>query len=504
MSHRIFRALPALALLALAACASLPAGDLAPANSPPPDLQPLLQPAGAATASAETRAPAGMLTRERALRQALAGSPRLQAEYARHGLAAAERLQAGLPANPGFGFGRLSSNVSGPQINRVLGLPLADWLLQPARKRLAEGEYQAARRDIAEAIIGTVRDVEAAWFEAVAAGQVAELRKTTAEASDATAELAKRFFDAGNISELQLRQEQAAASEARIAHARARAVAVKARTTLLALVGLAADDPGAWLPGRLPLPVANEDALPDLQALAATHRLDLHAARTQVQTLEAAAKSQRRWRGLLDAGVELEHESEGDGSRKRGAALAIELPLFDQGQGRVAIMAARLQSARAELSRRELGSAHSLRTLVSEVAAAREVVAIHREALLPQREAIVARQQERQNFMLIGVFELIAARRHEFDAYQSYLEAIRDYWLARTELARAIGTRLPSDGSVVETAEPVLDWLRPRTPSGPEGMQHSPPKKPGNPAATPESRQPDPDHSRHHHQGGQP
>ena len=47
--------------------------------------------------------------------------------------------------------------------------------------------------------------------------------------------------------------------------------------------------------------------------------------------------------------------------------------------------------------------------------------------------------------MIIGVFGLIQAKRQEYDAYQSYLEAIRDYWLARTDLMRAVGDRLPSE-----------------------------------------------------------
>jgi len=48
------------------------------------------------------------------------------------------------------------------------------------------------------------------------------------------------------------------------------------------------------------------------------------------------------------------------------------------------------------------------------------------------------------------VFELIQAKRQEYDAYQSYLEAIRDYWLARTDLMRAVGARLPSESTATE------------------------------------------------------
>ena len=67
---------------------------------------------------------------------------------------------------------------------------------------------------------------------------------------------------------------------------------------------------------------------------------------------------------------------------------------------------------------------------------------------------MVARQTERLNYMLIGAFELLLARQQEYDAYQGYIDSVRDYWQARVALARAIGTRLPSDA---QPPQPVLD-----------------------------------------------
>jgi outer membrane protein, heavy metal efflux system len=52
--------------------------------------------------------------------------------------------------------------------------------------------------------------------------------------------------------------------------------------------------------------------------------------------------------------------------------------------------------------------------------------------------------QERGNAMLEGPFELIRARQREYDVDQAYLEAVRDYWLARVELSRQVGAQLPA------------------------------------------------------------
>ncbi len=64
------------------------------------------------------------------------------------------------------------------------------------------------------------------------------------------------------------------------------------------------------------------------------------------------------------------------------------------------------------------------------------------------------------------MFELIQAKRQEYDAYQSYLEAIRDYWLARTDLLRAVGARLPSESMAAPGSPMNLRDTPVRNPGG--------------------------------------
>jgi hypothetical protein len=46
--------------------------------------------------------------------------------------------------------------------------------------------------------------------------------------------------------------------------------------------------------------------------------------------------------------------------------------------------------------------------------------------------------------MLTGAFDLLMAKQQEFEAYQKYLEAVRDYWIIRADMQRSLGGRLPS------------------------------------------------------------
>ncbi len=82
---------------------------------------------------------------------------------------------------------------------------------------------------------------------------------------------------------------------------------------------------------------------------------------------------------------------------------------------------------------------------VERLALARDIAENYRDELLPSAASAVARQQERVNFMLVSVFELIRSRREEYDAWQGYFESVRDYWIARSALRAAIGGLLPGD-----------------------------------------------------------
>ncbi|HVJ61890.1 MAG TPA: TolC family protein, partial [Tahibacter sp.] len=281
--------------------------------------------------------------------------------------------------------------------------------------------------------------------------------------------------DAGNISALQLKLEQAAASQARIAATGAQAESTRARLALNLRMGLTGAEAAQWkLDAPLASPVAQEDDLDALQKLAREQRLDLAAAQREVDILADALGVARRWRLLGSVEIGVERETETGVKSVTGPTLALALPLFNQGQAAIARAEAQLEISRADLAQLELAIDNDVRLGVERVAALRGIAQDYRESLVPQREAVVQRQLERFNYMLIGAFELLLAKQEEYDAYQGYLEAVRDYWLARVELARATGTRLPSDAAIGERTIGVDAIVAPpQAEGGHGGMDHS-------------------------------
>lgn len=412
------------------------------------------------------------LTPESAVRIAMLRSPKLQQEYARLGLARAEVLEAIEISNPSISL--LKQNLSpseGTQRTFGFSLPLVDLLLLPSRTRLAHADFQRARFDTAKAIFDVALDVESAWYAYVGAQQVADMRGAVANAAQVSADLAERFYIAGNITELQLNQERAAASEARIEAGAAEVDAEKHRLALNNLMGLDSRL-SPWIAlDRLPLPVAEEDDPARLISMAREKNLQLLAAQQQVLVMQSSLKSTKFWRWLGGANVGYEREKEADGARLSGKSIDLELPIFNQGQAKLTRSQALLAEANGRLREAELSIENSIRANSNAVRAHSEAVSIFRNALIPQRETVLARSQQEQNFMLIGVFELIQAKAKEYDAYQGYLEAIRDYWQSRIELTRAVGERLPSESAAKDSALSTKDILTPK--DGMHDMDHS-------------------------------
>ena len=410
------------------------------------------------------------LTAQSAVRLALINNPQLQASYASLGFGAADVYEAGRIRNPILSAAILNSSAASERDQITLGLATSftDLITLRARTRLSRGAFAALQQSVGADVLAVAADAERAYYQYVGAQQVAALRAQIAKAGALSAALAGRFRDAGNFTPRALALERAAASDARLTSLKAEAAAFSARNDLAAVLGLSVGE--AWhVPGALPLPLEQEDELDVLLGMAISTRLDLSSARTRADVLadQLGVIEWTRWLGELDVGIERERET--DGARLTGPTTEWEVPIFNQHKDTLLRADASLQLAITEVRRLMIGVDNSVRLAYATVENARARVEEFRTGLIPQRIETVAHAQEEVNFMLIGIFELIAFKQDEYDAYQGYLEAIRDYWLARADLTLATGGTLPSSGQMGKQRVDVDEFVRPK--SG--GMDHS-------------------------------
>ena len=62
----------------------------------------------------------------------------------------------------------------------------------------------------------------------------------------------------------------------------------------------------------------------------------------------------------------------------------------------------------------------------------------YRDEIVPIRKRIAEENQLRYNGMLIGVFDLLADARSQIASVNGYIESLRDFWLAQSDLQMAL------------------------------------------------------------------
>lgn len=444
----------------LAGCVSLPpnrgAGDVQKFVAGRSAIAASTAPGAASGSEAQLSALlASPLDADGAVRVALVGSPQMRVLYAELGLAQADVYDATRLSNPSLGFERLSLSGGGAQTTWSLTQGFMDVLFARYRTRLGRFALLEAEQRVAHAVLQLESEVRVAWLNHAAARQLARLRSGAARAAQVSAELAQRFHDAGNITELQLAREQVAASAALVAARKQEAEVGAARGALLALIGVE-DRPTIALVDRLTLPAPLRSDLASLQALALEQRLDLQALRTNVKWSESQQAFAERWRWLNGLAVGLSRERDADGSKLQGGSVSLELPIFNSGKGRTLRATAMREMASAVLRSSELHAAADIATSHAALKAAEQNAAEYRDWLLPLQQRIVELTQQRQNYMLVGAFEVIEARRSEIEAWQAYVESLRDYAIARTEMARALGGAVPGASANEEASIPNM------------------------------------------------
>lgn len=446
--RRAAGALPIFAILAfINGCATVSAVD-SQARTREMIAERVTLPAGAATAGEPaalealttelTRAP---LSPDAAVALAYLRSPRLRERLAGLDIAAADLEQARLPANPTLFASARFPNRSGPGSNVEFSLSaqVLDYLLLPARGRLARTEFERIQAGVSRAAVELLQDVRTAWVAAVGALEGSALHDEIAEAADISAELARRFRAAGNISPSHLAIEEAAAAEARAGALRARTEAGDARERLRRLLALPTGTDWS-LPRAMPELPGKDPVFEPLLKTADERRLDLAGARANIVALRRALATARHWRwtgGVIAVGVDTEKDP--DGLRVTGPTLSIGLPVFDRQQAAIARLTAQLRQAEADAEALGMEIHSDVRSTHARMLAAREQRNLYADRVIPARAAALRELQLEQNYMLIGVFDLLTAKQRESDARLGESAARRDYWLARADLARAIG-----------------------------------------------------------------
>jgi cobalt-zinc-cadmium efflux system outer membrane protein len=239
-----------------------------------------------------------------------------------------------------------------------------------------------------------------------------------------------------------LHKQQATANQSRLDLMRAKAEVKAEREQLNRLLGLSGGQTEWQLSNELPLLPETEIGLENLETLAVNQRLDLAAQRMQAESIAAALRLKKNTRFVPGLAVGVDTERTPDGQRVTGPTLDLQLPVFDQGQPAVAKLAAQFEQARDNYIAHEVNVRSEVREARDALLAARAAAEFSQKNLLPLQRQILRDTLLQYNAMQKGNSELLLAKEREENSERTSVEAVRDYWVARVDLERAVGGRL--------------------------------------------------------------
>jgi cobalt-zinc-cadmium efflux system outer membrane protein len=382
------------------------------------------------------------LTADDAVQIALLNNRDLQALYGELGLAQADLVQAGLFKNPLLDAA-VFFPLAGvrPDFQLSVVVDFLDALYVPLRKRVAAAQFEEAKLRVTGAVLGFAAQVRIAFYVHQADAQMLELRRTIAQALTASLDVSRRLHDAGNISDLDLARSRALTETSRQALRSAEVAARQSRERLNGLMGTWGEQTRWETDRRLPDLAALPASLDDIEQVAVARSVDLSAARQRIVVAGQQLGYSRATALIPDAALGPGAEREGDESWKVGPELSVPIPLFDQGQARVGRGAAELRRAQQRYYGLAVRIRAAARAIRDRLLGAQDRALYYRDIVLPLQERIIAESQLQYNAMQIGVVQLLRDRERQIDAGVQYVQALREYWLARADLAEITATR---------------------------------------------------------------
>lgn len=399
----------------------------------------------------------GELTADHAVEIALGNNRGLLATLEELGVARADLIAASTIRNPIFdGEVRFPGDPRNP-FELGITQTLVDLFQLPRRRALGQATFDVARLRVTGEVLGFGAEVRADYFTLQAAQQaLGEQRRITA-AAKASAELARRQHEAGNISDLDLENEQALYERAKLDLARAELDELQSRERLLADLGALEALPLALPAQQLPPEGEQERSLAEVEA-ALPQRLDLAIAEAELEAAKRALPLARS-SAYDELALGVHYEREDDGESSTGPSLSVPIPLFDRGLAGRSRAVATLRQAEQRLHALTAAARSEARAARERLLEARARADYLRTVVVPRRQRILYLTQLEYNAMHRGVYDLIRARQGLSDALREQVLAVRDYWLARTRLDAAMNgvqpARMRSTGmSMAETSSP--------------------------------------------------
>jgi outer membrane protein TolC len=379
---------------------------------------------------------------EDAVQIALFNNRGLQAAFFELGISEADLVQAGRLPNPHFSMLRASRSENGIReykIEQALTFNIFALITMPLAVEVEERNFEQTQRLAAMEVASLAMETRKAYFNAIAAEEAVRYMRKVKQAADAGAELARQMAIVGNVSKLRQAREQGFYADSILNLARAEQANIAARERLARLLGLATVT-AFHLPERLPELPKSADELHAMEQTALDSRLDLQAIRLETEALANNLGLTRttRFINVLEVGPARVMEGPKGSGYKKGYEISFELPIFDWGGAKVAKAESIYMQAVERAAEAAVNARSEVREAYNYYRTTYDIARHYRDEIVPLNKRIADENLFRYNGMLIGVFELLADARAQIASVNSYIESLRDFWIAQSDLQMAL------------------------------------------------------------------
>jgi outer membrane protein TolC len=308
----------------------------------------------------------------------------------------------------------------------------------PLHSKIEQRRFDSAKLQAASEAVSLAAETRRAWFNAVAAQQSAHYAQQVRASAEASAELAKRMAQVGNVSKLDQLREQAFYADAIVQLAQAQLNATAAREQLSRLMGVWGARTAFSLPERLPALPSTPINIERVEAQAIQRRLDVQMAKldTEMTASVLGLSKATGFINVLQAGYT--NKSETGSPRENGYAIQLELPIFDWGGARNAKAKAIYMQSVERTAHTAIRARSEAREAYAAYRTGFDLARHYRDEVVPLRKSISAEVLLRYNGMLIGALDLLDDAREQISTVNAAIQAERDFWLADSDLQAAI------------------------------------------------------------------
>lgn len=380
------------------------------------------------------------LTSESVVQIALLNNPQIQALFEELGVAQADLVEAGLFSNPIF-----EVEVRYPHakkfktnIEYLVAATFLDIFLVPLRKKVAEAEFEQIKRKVAHEILNLAFEIRAVYYELLAEQQKMQYTTSIVELTSIHEEITSRQNLIGNVNSLDFQQTRARFLEAKLEIAKEQNQIIRLKEKMSRLLGFN-EELCLIFPNELPEEIDYQGFdLCLLESMALKERMDFQEAQFEVIRLSRML-GLKDWWAFTNIKGGLAGERDPDGLNLIGYGLSGEIPIFNFGQAAHLRILAQLRQAQDRYEVLKI-------RILSEVREAHQLLMSHlgmihdyQNEIIPLQTQILESSEELYNVMGLGVERLLENKRQELVVYKNYLDILKNYWIARVQLDKALG-----------------------------------------------------------------